>query len=223
MNLNMVVNSIFDKASPSFNKKMVLLLSNAGSKFGITSKSDIAAYLANVLAEVGSEVKTLEENLNYKESALTGLFKNFTPALAKKYGRNEDHPANKDMIANIAYKGRNGNIKDTDGSKFKGRGPFQLTGLGNYLKANKTITKYFGFDFHIHVNPALVATDNEVAILSSFAFWKMNDLHGASINEVIAAINKNASSIPVLKSDGTKTNSKSERINSYIRILKMLG
>jgi len=53
----------------------------------------------------------LEENLNYNSRGLRSTFSYFrdTPDDAERYGRTDEHPADRVSIANLAYANRNGN------------------------------------------------------------------------------------------------------------------
>ena len=85
-------------------------------KFGLNTGLRLAMFLAQVREETGSELKVIRENLNYSEEALPKLYKAFNDRLADKYGRNEEHKANQEAIANIAYANRLGNgAADSDG------------------------------------------------------------------------------------------------------------
>ena len=85
-------------------------------KFGLDTGMRLAQFLAQVREEVGPEFKVIRENLNYSEAALPKLYKAFNAQLADKYGRNTEHKANQEAIANIAYANRLGNgAADSDG------------------------------------------------------------------------------------------------------------
>lgn len=110
-----------------------------------TSDAQLASFLANMLHESG-HLKTLEENLNYSDTALLKLFKrHFTPEEARKYGRTPGKAADQQSIANKAYGNRygNGDFNSGDGWKFRGGGPFQLTFHDNY----KAFGDYAGMVF----------------------------------------------------------------------------
>ncbi len=110
---------------------------NAMLRWGIDLPREIASFLANINVE-SAGLTVLTENLNYSTEALINKFgrHRISIADAKKYGRNENHPANQEMIANILYGGefgrRNlGNTDPTDGWDCRGFGPKQNTGRRN--------------------------------------------------------------------------------------------
>ena len=86
-------------------------------KFGLNTGLRLAMFLAQVREETGSELKVIRENLNYSEEALPKLYKAFNDRLADKYGRNEEHKANQEAIANIAYANRLGNGAAVQGDR----------------------------------------------------------------------------------------------------------
>jgi putative chitinase len=108
-------------------------------KYGINTPLRMAHFLAQTAHESG-EFKVVEENLNYKTTALTAMFgSRITAEQAGKVGRNDatGQKADQAAIANIIYGGawgaKNlGNTEEGDGTKFKGRGVIQLTGRANY-------------------------------------------------------------------------------------------
>ena len=124
-------------------------------KFGLNTGLRLAMFLAQVREETGSELKVIRENLNYSEEALPKLYKAFNDRLADKYGRNEEHKANQEAIANIAYANKlgNGNADsdgdgdmdaDDDGYKYRGAGCLQITGKSNFAEVQKRCVKYAG-------------------------------------------------------------------------------
>lgn len=141
--------------------------------------------IAAFLSQIGHEshgFRRVAENLNYTPAALLSTFntpkiKRFTPELAEKYGRTAAHPANQQMIANIAYANRMGNgpVESGDGWFFRGRGPGQLTGRNNITRCGRAI----GFD--LAVNPGLLERP-DVGALAFAWFWTEGNATGKSLN-----------------------------------------
>ncbi len=99
------------------------------------SRNRVAHILSQLCHESGLEPK--EERLNYSAKRLREVWPNrFTEVLA------EQCAGNPQMIANVAYGGRLGNVEPGDGFRYAGKGLIQLTGRANYL----TYGKLIGFD-----------------------------------------------------------------------------
>jgi putative chitinase len=77
-----------------------------------------------------------------------------------------------EITSGEAYEGRSdlGNNHAGDGSRYKGRGPLQITGRYNYRKYGKAI----GVDLETY--PKL-ASSADIAFRVSGAFWKLNGLN----------------------------------------------
>jgi putative chitinase len=113
-----------------------LALDVAASRFFITSRQCMAAWLANVATESG-ELTRLEESLNYTPKALRAQWPlHFTEFEAETLGRTLDHKANLTAIAERAYGMRSdlGNTMPGDGALYIGRGAIQVTGKANYQR-----------------------------------------------------------------------------------------
>ncbi|WPQ60623.1 PAAR-like protein [Chitinophaga sancti] len=145
-----------------------------------------AHFFAQVRGESGPGLDiTEDENFNYWYVRLS-RFKAFRTAegkkKAKELGRQTEENVNgldeegEKKVANYAYgpttdKGIElGNTEEGDGWKFRGMGPLQLTGRGNYKAAN-IYTKKEGGD--IETTPELLRTDAKISLLASMAFWKI--------------------------------------------------
>ena len=145
----------------------------------------IAMFLANVGVE-SERLQRTTENLNYRTSALIAKFgrHRISIADAEKYGRNEAHAANQEMIANCIYGGKwgsdnLGNDKVGDGWKYRGHGLFQTTGRFNTAKVRDRLRLKF---------PALKVPDFEAnpdalseplwAAMSAGDYWDMRELAG---------------------------------------------
>jgi len=129
-----------------------------------------AARAATFLAQIGHEsngLAELSENLNYSSAGLESTFSAFTPALANLYGRTSAHPANQEVIANIAYANRYGNrdASSGDGYKFRGRGPIQTTFFDNYMLVHKET----GLD--CMNNPDILAQPAGGSVSAAFFFY----------------------------------------------------
>ncbi len=77
-----------------------------------------------------------------------------------------------EYASGAAYEGREdlGNTEPGDGKRFKGRGPIQLTGRGNYIAAGEAL----GLD--LVNNPEMVATW-KVGFMTSAWFWHSHNLN----------------------------------------------
>lgn len=121
-----------------------------------------AAYvLATPYHETGATFETdAVESLNYSVEALISKFsrERISVADAQRVGRAAGHPADQEAIANLIYGGpwglRNlGNEKPGDGWKYRGRSWPQLTGLGNYRKADDKL----GLGGRLVEDPSIIA------------------------------------------------------------------
>ncbi len=130
-------------------------------KAGITDKTELAMLLGQASAESGG-FKHVMEVLKYRPDRARAIF--------PKYFRSTEHAAQvlaqgPVAFADVVYGGRMGNRNPGDGYRYRGRGPFQLTGLDNY----RAFAKWSGID--VVSNPDLVATDPKVGALSAIHYW----------------------------------------------------
>lgn len=99
--------------------------------YDITTPQRIAAFVAQCAHE-SAEFTVIQENLNYKASALRRLFPKYFPTdeLAEQYASKPDRQR---AIANRIYANRMGNGDESsgDGFAYRGRGLIQLTGKTN--------------------------------------------------------------------------------------------
>lgn len=111
-------------------------LNDAMARFEINTPIREAMFLANVAEETG-ELRARVENLKYSPQRLRQIF----PRMFPPTDRLADVLAAQgpEAIANYIYADANrppgyrmGNTQDGDGWKYRGRGPLQLTGRGNY-------------------------------------------------------------------------------------------
>jgi len=142
------------------------------------SKARIAEFVAQIANETGG-FTTFSENLNYSTEALLKKFgrHRISAADAELYGRNAQHPANKEMIANLIYGGpwgkeNLGNTDAGDGWKYRGRGSLQLTGRTHYGNYGGWLT------LPLLEQPDL-ATDPADSTLIALEFFKRNKVNDA--------------------------------------------
>ncbi len=99
--------------------------------YDINTPKRIAAFVAQCAHE-SAEFTVIQENLNYKASALRRLFPKYFPTdeLAEQYA---SKPNKQQAIANRIYANRmgNGDAASGHGFAFRGRGLIQLTGKTN--------------------------------------------------------------------------------------------
>ncbi len=155
------------------------------AEFHIDTPLRQAAFLAQI-AQESAQLSRLVESLNYSEAALLAQWpKHFTAETARKYGRTAAHPANQEMVANLAYAERNGNgdVASGDGWRYRGRGAIQITGKYNYDKCGRAL----GVDLVAH--PELLA-DPMQACRSAAWFWARNGLNALADEEDVVGITR---------------------------------
>lgn len=171
--------------------------------YDINSLKRIAAFVAQAGHEsVGWTV--FSENLNYSAEGLRKIFpSHFTTEQAKTYARRPE------KIANRAYANRMGNGSEAsgDGWRYRGCGPFQLTGHDNY--------RAFSVDTldGNEVDCQALLEDKKLMLLSALWFWKSRKLNNMADFDAITAM--------TMRINGGTIGLK-ERIQEYNRVTKVL-
>ena len=137
----------------------------ACNKYNISTKKQIAAFIAQTAHESGGYTR-LTENLNYSAEALMRVWPRRFPTktVADAFARQPE------LIANQVYSGRMGNgpIQAGDGWKFIGRGLKQLTGKDNYDRCGKALSVNLVENPELLVKPMFAAQ-------SAAWFWSVNN------------------------------------------------
>jgi len=147
--------------------------------FGVTTKHHEDMLLATILAEVGTNMKSVRENLNYTPEALRSTFSRYrnNPNWSERDGRTNEHSANQVNIGNVAYADRlgNGSIDSGDGYKFRGGSYIQTTGRYNWEESAKIIQMLT----RVPVGPENLERQCHtvtVGLFMTFAFFYDNDI-----------------------------------------------
>lgn len=201
------VRELYTSASDERVNGTVTAFNYAYLKFEITTCLRKAHFFAQSMEEVGMSIN-LSESMNYRATALGGIFSYFrrNPAEAQQYGRTADHAADQEAIANRAYANRNGNgdIASGDGWRFRGGGYIQLTGRGLYTSVQAEIDqKDPGSGIDIVNNEGDIRT-YKGAMLSAMGYWTMNRLNVKAdmgdtdehVNNITAVVNRATDSYP---------------------------
>ena len=183
--------TIFPKAKVDNLKTLETTINLEGNSYSINSNNILAHYLAQSGHETGGFTNTsITESLFYKTSSTVkstfGSKSSINLAVQAEDDRiaaatlngEKDIPINKylknsENFANKAYSFKigNGDENSGDGYLFRGRGFFQLTGRSNYNSFTKAYNSMYGTSEDFVKNPSKVATDNNIAIKSSFWFF----------------------------------------------------
>ena len=193
------LDQIFTNATKEKKEQLMSAFNQANSEFGLNTCQQKAHFFAQVREEVGTSIDIKErEGLNYAVEKLTEHFTRFSTTsllngppndLAFSYGRIDsrnisflkntynrprltEHPANVQMIANIAYANKedNGDAASGDGWKYRGRGIIQITFKRKYTNINRRITSdYPEYGKIIDANNINNIDEGTVA---SMAYWE---------------------------------------------------
>ena len=177
-------------------------------KYDINTPERMAGFIAQCAHE-SNNFKSLEENLNYSESALNRVFGRYFGKAPKRNAK--EYARNPEKIANYVYmdefrKYKMGNVKDGDGWLFRGRGLKQLTGRENYTKFGKTVK------MSAEQAAEYVATEKG-AIESACWFWKTAKLNAIADTGDIVKMTKKINGGDIGLADRTK------RYNAAIEIM----
>ena len=136
------------------------------SRFQITKTKRRLAYFLAQAAEESGGFSVFSENLNYTRKRAHEVWPSRFPATTST--ERMDPKA----LAIKVYGGRMGNAAapSEDGWTYRGRGPIQLTGRGNY----RDIGRFLGLN--LEANPDLV-TDPDHMMLVQAGYWAKNDLN----------------------------------------------
>jgi putative chitinase len=147
-------------------------ITKAMEKYGITTVTEVASFLAQVAHE-SNLFASLEENLSYSAEGLAktwpGRYRD--PATGKPNQLAMLLHRKSISIANNCYANRmgNGDVATGDGWRYRGRGLIQLTGRGMYRRCGGAL----GVD--LEKNPDLLMTP-EYAALSAAWYWHESGL-----------------------------------------------
>lgn len=163
----------------------VLPTQTACVRWGIDTFREVASFLANVNVE-SAGLTRLVESLNYSTEALIAKFSRSRISVddARRYGRNANHPANEEALANVLYGGEFGrknlgNTQPGDGWRHRGYGPKQITG-----RANQTAFAT-AMGMSVADVPAYIRTP-EGGMMSAGWFWKSHDLDAKAATPGVA-------------------------------------
>lgn len=153
--------------TPAVARAFLPHLATAFARFDIGTPRRMAAFIGQCGHESRSFTK-LEEDLYYTDPArIARFFSALRPIeRARAYARQPK------ALANVVYAARNGNgkVESGDGWAYRGRGLIQLTGRGNYRRAEA------GTGLPCEAQPQLVA-EHAGATLTSGWYWHANGLN----------------------------------------------
>ncbi len=170
---------IFTTASDKTLEEFMDVWNDFAAEFGVQTKKHEDMLLATILAEIGTDLISKRENLNYTPSALRSTFNRYknNPNWSERDGRTSNHSANQVNIGNIAYADRlgNGNINSGDGYKFRGGSYIQTTGRVNWDGSAQTISMITGSNLDAS-NLADEIDMTMIGLLMTFAFFFDNNI-----------------------------------------------
>ncbi|MFC3549459.1 glycoside hydrolase family 19 protein [Lysobacter cavernae] len=141
-------------------------LATAMRRFGINTPRRAAHFLAQVGHESLS-LSRVEESLSYSLPRLLEVFGHRIPThSASLFVRQPE------KLGNYVYADRNGNgnVASSDGYRYRGRGPMQHTGRGNYRRVGELIGA------PLEEQPALLL-EVDAGAMAAAAYWRDSGLN----------------------------------------------
>lgn len=154
-------------------------LNAAMRRFGINTPVRAAYFLAQ-LGHESLSLSRVEESLSYSRERLLEVFGRYiSPAEAAAFVH---QPA---KLGNRVYANRNGNGSEAsgDGYLFRGRGPLQHTGRGNYRRMGQLIGQ------PLEEQPGLLI-EPEIGAMAAAAFWKENGLNSSADQRDVLTVSR---------------------------------
>lgn len=193
------------KVDPNVNPAAVEILLRLGPQYGIITKKQMCAFIANCIHE-SSAFNAKRESFNYRPERLRAVF----PSRIKSIADAKALLAKGQVaVANYLYGGRYGNRPNTnDGWDYRGGGWTQNTFRANYFILQNMTGIKFGD------NPKLIE-DMENAAIAAMEFWRIN-----GCNEKAEKINtySNGYTLNTLNSKGVET--RDYKMNYGARIIR---
>lgn len=190
---------------------LVASINDTTARFGIDqSARRVRYFVAQSFFETQSYTKWSENLVYTTPERLVAVWPSrFTMDKSRtQFAYAPDYVNNAQKLANLTYANRNGNgdAASGDGWKYRGRGGFHLTFLGNYQKYSLDTYK----DNRIVLNPDLVAQPQD-AFMSAGWFWNSNGLSALadtdSFTQATKVINGSTDTVPQRLPVLTKANS----------------
>ena len=178
----------FPNLSDANATKLAQVLNDKGKDFGIDTKEKMRHFLAQASHETGGFNKLTSTESTYYSTA-SRLVKVWPSRFSQTDTINkkdpDDYTKNSSKLANFVYADRmgNGDIASGDGFKYRGRGIFQLTGKDNYTSFKNAYNAKYEPDKDFVANPGLLASDNEIAILSALWYYQNRVLNKITVND----------------------------------------
>ncbi len=179
-------------------------------RFGITTKVRAAYFLAQ-LGHESLSLSRVEESLSYSRARLLEVFGH--RIAATEAAAFVQQPV---KLGNRVYANRNGNGSEAsgDGYLFRGRGPLQHTGRGNYRRMGELIGQPLDQYPNMLIEP-------ETGALAAAAFWMDSGLNAHADRRDVLAVSR-VVNLGNAKARGTP-NGMADRTARTNRALQVLG
>lgn len=130
-----------------------------------------------------AEELALAANVHFKDYAIFYNELRFAHFIAQLAHESGNFRYMEEIASGAAYEGRKdlGNTEKGDGTRYKGRGPIQLTGRANYRKYGRAL----GIDFESH--PEVVSIPS-IGLLVACKYWANNGLNELADRDDISTI-----------------------------------
>ena len=221
-----MISTLFIKTSKEDIETITNIILDKAPLYKIDTHLSLSLFLSQVREEIGDELKSKKENLNYNSKGLRKTFAYYKNNIteANVDGRSSEQAAKKEEIANKVYANRlgNGDYLSGDGLKYIGAGCIQVTGKTNFKNVQIRIDRY-DKDSSINILERNDIENIEGGLISAFAFWIWKDINlvctdmsDETVDKVTSIINKHTKSYENRRNHFQKIKHLCEPVTSFV-------
>jgi predicted chitinase len=178
--------TLFHRGDKNLLQTLETTVNLEGSQYGISTQKELNGFIAQTAHETQGFTKLSEDVQRYTFKNLRGTNFSRLDKYSDEYLKSVIAKGG-DAVAVLLYGGEGG------GLDYRGRGLIHVTLKDNYQTTSARYNKMYSTNYDFTKTPALLSTDNQIAVRCSLIFFKVNGLFGMTnynIDKVSKKVNR---------------------------------